>query len=370
VKTSALARIVALGHKVVMEQPLPPPNDGSTVDFARKVLTGALIIAVLFAMWEIGQVLVLGFGGVVVAVVLRTMAEPVQRTLRVSDHVALLIVTLGLLGLSIAFFTVFGSLAIGQFTALLKEIPGAVASGRKWLTSYQEGRWFLTLLGNTDAPSGETLLQALPLAGGVLGGLGEAILILLTGIYLAADPNTYVRGIVRLFPPHRRIRVGHIMNATAEALQRWLMGMALDMLFVGIVTGVGLWIVGVPLPFALGVLTGVAVFVPYIGPTAATIPGLLLALSVSPTLAFYAAIVYAVALTIEGNVTQPLLQRWAVSLSPVLNLLAIVAFGIIFGAWGAVLATPMAVALSVLVRKGYVEDVLEAGHQGHHHYES
>ncbi len=79
-------------------------------------------------MWEISQVLVLGFGGVVVAVVLRTMAEPVQRTLRVSDHVALLIVTLGLLGLSIAFFTVFGSLAIDQFTALLKEIPGAVAS--------------------------------------------------------------------------------------------------------------------------------------------------------------------------------------------------------------------------------------------------
>jgi predicted PurR-regulated permease PerM len=106
------------------------------------------------------------------------------------------------------------------------------------------------------------------------------------------------------------------------------------------------------------------VFSPYIGPRAATIPGLLLALSVSPKLAFYAALVYAVALTLEGNVTQPLLQRWAVSLSPVLNLLAIVAFGIIFGAWGAILATPMAVALSVLIRMAYVEDVLEAGH--HH----
>jgi predicted PurR-regulated permease PerM len=344
-----------------MEQPLPPPNDGSTIDFARKVLVGALIIAVLLAVWEIGQVLVLGFGGVVVAVILRTMAAPVQRTLRVSDHVALLIVTLGLLGLAIAFFTVFGSLAIDQFTALLKEIPGALQSGRKWLMQYQEGRWFLSLLGNS-APSGETLLQAIPIAGGLLGGLGEAVLIVLVGIYLAADPNSYVRAIVRLFPPHRRHRVSNIMNVTAESLQRWLMGMTLDMLFVGIMTGVGLWAVGVPLSFALGVLTGVSVFIPYIGPMAATIPGLLLALSVSPKLAFYAALVYAVALTLEGNVTQPLLQRWAVSLSPVLNLLAIVAFGIIFGAWGAILATPMAVALSVLIRMGYVEDVLEAGH--------
>jgi predicted PurR-regulated permease PerM len=65
---------------------------------------------------------------------------------------------------------------------------------------------------------------------------------------------------------------------------------------------------------------------------------------------------------VEGNVTQPLLQRWAVSLSPVVNLLAIVAFGIIFGLWGAVLATPLAVALSVLIRMAYIEDVLEAGH--------
>jgi len=348
-----------------MENPQPPPNDGSTVDFARKVLTGAVVIAVLVALWWISQVLVLAFGGVVVAVILRTLADPVQRVLRVSDHVGLLIVTLGLIGVFIAFFTFFGALAIGQFTALLNEIPGAVVAGKKWLQGYQEGRWLLSLIGNTDAPSGETLLQAIPLAGGVLGTLGEALLILLIGVYLAADPNTYVRGVVRLFPPHRRIRAGHIMHAMSAALQRWVMGMAIDMLFVGVVTGVGLWAVGVPLPLALGLLTGLSVFIPYVGPTIATVPGILLALSVSPTLALYAAIVYAVALTIEGNITQPLIQRWAVALSPVVNLLAIVAFGIIFGAWGAVLATPMAVALSVLIRMGYVEDMLEAGHKPH-----
>jgi predicted PurR-regulated permease PerM len=346
-----------------MEQPHPPPPDGSTIDVARKVFAGAIVIAVLLALWEIAPVLVLGFGGVVVAVILRTMAEPVQRALRVSDHVALLIVTLGLLAVAIVFFTVFGTLAVTQFSALLNEIPGAVASGRKWLQHYQEGRWFLSLLGNTDAPSGETLLQAIPIAGGFLGAMGEALLVLLIGIYLAADPNTYVRGVVRLFPPHRRLRVAHIMHAMAEALQRWLMGMAIDMVFVGVVTMLGLWAVGVPLSFALGILTGISVFVPYIGPTIATVPGILLALSVSPTLALYAAIVYAVALTIEGNVTQPLLQRWAVSLSPVVNLLAIVAFGIIFGVWGAILATPMAVALTVLIRTAYVEDMLEAGHR-------
>lgn len=343
-----------------MEHLPQPPATGSIGDFARRVLAGAVIIAVLLALWEINQVLVLAFGGVVVAVILRTLSTPVQHYLRASDHLALLITTIGLLALAIAFFAIFGAMAVDQFTALLNEIPGAVASGRKWLQSFTEGRWFLALLGNTDAPSGETLLQAIPLAGGVLGGMGEALLVVLIGIYLAADPQAYMRGIVRLFPPHRRVRMGHILNAVAAALQKWLTGMAVDMLFVGTVTGLFLWIVGVPLPFALGVLTGVSVFVPYIGPAIATIPGLLLALSISPRLALFAALVYAGAFFIEGNVTQPLLQRWAVSLSPVVNLLAIVAFGIIFGVWGAVLATPMAVAISVLIRMAYIEDVLES----------
>ena len=64
-------------------------------------------------------------------------------------------------------------------------------------------------------------------------------------------------------------------------------------------------------------------------------------------------------LTIEGNISQPLLQRWTVSLPPVVNLLAILVFAPLFGIWGAVLATPLAVALWVLIQKVYIEDVLD-----------
>jgi predicted PurR-regulated permease PerM len=106
------------------------------------------------------------------------------------------------------------------------------------------------------------------------------------------------------------------------------------------------------------VLSGVAVFVPYIGPLIAMIPGLLLALSVSPMLALEAGAVYLVVLTIEGNISQPLLQRWTVSLPPVVNLLAILVFSPLFGIWGAVLATPLSVVLWVLVQMVYVEDFL------------
>ena len=160
-------------------------------------------------------------------------------------------------------------------------------------------------------------------------------------------------------PPRRRARAQEIVEAIGVALKNCLFGMTLDMLLLGVMTFIGLWAIGVPLPFALAVLSGAAVFVPYIGPAIATIPGLLLAFSVKPILAVWAALVYLVVLTIEAYVSQPLLQRWAVSLPAIFNLLAILVFAPLFGIWGAILATPLSVAVWVLVQKLYIEDVLE-----------
>jgi len=128
-------------------------------------------------------------------------------------------------------------------------------------------------------------------------------------------------------------------NGPYADLRKWLLAMTLDMLFLGTLTGLGLYLIGVPVAFALGILSGVSVFVPYIGPIAAIVPGLLIALSVSPTLALYAAIVYLVAQQLEGNIALPLLQRWTVSMPPAVSLLAIVAFGLLFGVWGVLFAT-------------------------------
>ena len=332
------------------------PSDEAV--FIRRILVAALIVVLLLALWRVSLVLILTFGGVLVAIALRNFSVPLGRVLRLPDRVSVLIATLGVGLVVVGFFYLFGNMASDQFAALIRQIPGAVESARAWLNGTVIGREVLSALDNsTDATA--RLLSALPLAGGILGGVGEVILVVAGGIYFAADPHTYVAGGLRLVPLRRRERARQILDAMGIALRKWLIGMTLDMLFLGLMTGIGMWLIGVPLPMALAVMSGVAVFVPYIGPAIATIPGLLLALSVSPTRALYAAIVYLIVLTIEGNISQPLLQRWTVSLPPVVNLLAILVFAPLFGIWGAVLATPLAVALWVLTQKVYIEDVLE-----------
>lgn len=335
--------------------PHQPSPDGQ---FLRRALIAALVVGLMLVLWQVSLVLILTFGGIVVAVALRNLAGPWGRLLRISDRMALLHTVLNLTAIAIAFFYFFGAMAAHQFSSLADRLPQTLATAQTWLDGSLLGRQILGAL-NTGGNPAERLMAALPWAGGVLGGLGEALLMIVVGIYFAADPPLYVNGLMRLVPPRKRMRVHQVLEAIGVALKNWLFGMTLDMLLLGVMTFVGLWAVGVPLPFALAVLSGAAVFVPYIGPAIATIPGLLLAFSVKPILALYAALVYLVALTIEAYVSQPLLQRWAVSLPAIFNLLAILVFAPLFGIWGAILATPLSVAVWVLVQKFYIEDVLE-----------
>jgi predicted PurR-regulated permease PerM len=335
----------------------PPPD----AVFIRRLLTVALVAVLALVLWQVSLVAILTFGGVLVAIILRSLADPLHRFLKIPQVWALLIVTAGLIGLAVAFFNIFGTLAAGQFAMLGRRIPEALIAARQWLNDTSLGGQILAALPDTKIAALRRVVEVLPLAGNIAGRLGEVLLVLVVGIYFALDPKIYVNGVVRLVPAVHRIRARQILDTMGSALHRWLIGMSLDMLLTATMIFIGMWIAGVPLPLVLAVLSGVAVFVPYIGPAIAMVPGLLLALSVSPHHALYAGLVYLIALTIEGNISQPLLQKKAVSIPPVVNLLAILVFSPLFGLWGAILATPLSVAMWVLVKLAYIEDVLHDG---------
>lgn len=331
----------------------PEPN------FIGRVLVIVLVLALLTAVWHLAQVFLIGFGGIVVAVALNNVATPMAKHTGLSDHLALAITTVGFTLLLFGFLALFGAGTSEQFGALFESLPAAWVSAKEWLQQWELGRQALAILESSTGQAATALLGALPVASALVSGFGNAFLILVIGIYLAADAASYCSGVLRLLPPDRRQRGREIMNAAGHNLRRWLNAMALDMIFLGVITSFGLWLVDVPFALALGVLSGLSVFVPYIGPIVATVPGLLLALSVSPELAAYAALVYVVAQQLEGNISLPLLQRWTVHMPPVVSLLAIVAFGLLFGLWGVLLATPLTVVVMTIIRMAYIEDVLE-----------
>ena len=148
------------------------------------------------------------------------------------------------------------------------------------------------------------------------------------------------------------------MIDSERALRLWLRGQLLAMVVVGVLTGVGLWLIEVPSAFALGLLAGLLEFIPFAGPVLSAIPGVLLALVISPELALGTIVVYVAVQQFEGNVLQPIVQRYAVDLPPVVLLFSLLAFGTLFGVIGVIFAAPLTVVAYVLVKRLYVQEAL------------
>jgi predicted PurR-regulated permease PerM len=332
----------------------PPRAAPST----RILALGALLIVLGLLAWRLSDVLVLMFGAVIVAVALQAFAAPLERFLSLKHHLAVAAaVVLTLVAVSLGSWLA-GDHLLAQTEDLRQRIPEAMAALVSWARGHSLGLAGLKVwegLNAEDMPWARVANAATR----TLGALGSIGLVLVLGVYLAADPPLYRRGLVRLVPPAWRARVDGALLASAKALSRWLLGQGISMLFVGSTTAIGLAVLGIPLAATIGVIAGVLAFVPFFGPIASGILAVLLAFMQGPQQALYVAGLCVAIQQVEGNLLMPFVQRWAVNLPAVLGISAAVIFGLLFGLPGVILATPLMVVLIVLIEKLYVEAVLE-----------
>lgn len=184
--------------------------------------------------------------------------------------------------------------------------------------------------------------------------------VMFVGVFLAVKPTFYRDGLARLFPPRNRSRVTQILDNIGETLFNWLQGRAATMLITGIGTGLLLWLLGVPLAFTLGVVTGLATFVPNIGAIFALVLSMLVAASQGPPTVMWVVVVYAGLQFVESNLVTPLIQQHQTSVPPPLLLAAQLMMGVLTGFLGVLVATPLLASVMVLVKEVYIKDVLEA----------
>ncbi|MCO6390195.1 AI-2E family transporter [Aliihoeflea aestuarii] len=190
---------------------------------------------------------------------------------------------------------------------------------------------------------------------GVIGNIG---VILIIGVFLAAQPQLYRDGAVKLVSVESRPRFGEVMDEVGVTLRFWLMGQFVTMGIIGLVVYAALAVVGMPGAILLGLTAGVLNFIPVLGPILAGIPIVLVAMSQDWWVVGYALAVYCVVQFLEGNVLTPLIQGKAVSLPPAVIMASLVIMGLLFGFVGIILATPFAAVMMVLVKRLYIEDVL------------
>jgi predicted PurR-regulated permease PerM len=193
---------------------------------------------------------------------------------------------------------------------------------------------------------------------GVASGVTSLLLVVVAGVFLATDPSGARDGVLSMLPHTARQRGLEVLNACGRALKGWLKAQALSMVLVGSLATLGLWVLGVPSALALGLLTGLAQFIPIVGPILATVPAVLVGATHGSQTALLTLGLYVVISQLESNLITPLVQRNVAALPVVLGVFAVVGIGSIFGALGVLFATPLALVLYTTVTLLYRQDVL------------
>ncbi len=318
----------------------------------------AAVIGLVIA--TLGDVVMIVFAAALAAVLLRGAGRRLGRVAHIGTGWGLLVVILAVLAL-------IGGLVWGHGQSLAEQLgqlqEGLAQQFGRVREQLQRTDWGQRVLGDlpfglgangagqAGTPNGAG--TSLPhLAGVVAGALWSALgllgtfgVILVAALYIAAAPQSYVDGLVGLLPPAQRAPTRHVLDEVGRTLWGWLVGQFLDMLAVGVLCGVGLILLGMPLVFILALIAGLLNFVPYIGAIAGAVPAVLIALSISGQEALSVALLYLGVQTFEGNVMAPLIQRRTIDLPPALTILSQTALGVIFGLFGVILATPFTAAI-------------------------
>ena len=203
-----------------------------------------------------------------------------------------------------------------------------------------------------------SLLVSLQIGGSVAFALiGNAILIPVALFYLLLEWDRFVELVRELIPLRLRAGCDSYFHEADEVLGQYLRGQLMVMGLLAVYYSVGLGLFGLDLALPIGVFTGLAVFVPYLGfglgIVLATLAGLL-EFSGGPGLGYallMVAVVYGIGQTLESIVLTPRLVGERIGLHPLAVIFALLAFGQLFGFVGVLIALPLSAVLLVGIRR-------------------
>ena len=326
--------------------------------FVRRVLIVLALAAVVLLLWQLRSLVLMLFGAVVVATVFRSLADRIHALTGLRTGVAVALSVTLILGFIIGLLVLFGAQLAQQARILADTLPAAWRSFEARVGDMGFGEQLKQIAASARREGTGTFSGIGQMVMSIGSGLADTLVVIFAGIFLAVQPRFYRTGAIKLVPAGKRGLVAEAMDDSERALRLWLKGQLIAMTVVGLLTGIGLWLIGLRSAFVLGLVAGLLEFIPFAGPIIAAVPAILIALAVSPDLAIWVVLLYVAVQQFEGVVLQPLVQQYAVELPGVVLLFSLIAFGMLFGTLGIILAAPLTVVSYVLVKRLYVVETL------------
>ncbi|EHD13933.1 hypothetical protein CIN_12920 [Commensalibacter intestini A911] len=341
-----------------MTIPAPPPSEPTQQErFYSLIQTIVVATLGILAIWLIGDLLMIVFAATLTAIILKGLATILRKHTGLPYWIALTLIVIIIVAAFIALTITSGPQISEQIVKLKHAITTQVGSLRSQLHTNPIGSMITDYLPNSvggHSPSSTSLSSRL--AGSMtgfitslFGVLGTIFVVFIAGLYFAASPTLYGNGLLRLFPRQQRPKIRKLLIIGGHTLWSWTAGQSIVMLVVGTCSFIGLSIIGVPLALALGVIAGLANFIPYIGTIIGAAPAILIGLSQGRQEAILVLILYCTIQFLEGNVISPLVQKHAVRMPPGITILSQTVFGTILGMPGLILASPLTAAILAIM---------------------
>ena len=331
--------------------PVPTNLERAAAWSWRLLACAATVLAILFVLWYL-RVIVLP---IMVALTIAPALSPVAtkfRDLRLERPAAGLALLTGLA-------VVAGLVAIVTSSVLAQsdELVDSVSQAVDDITDRLEDEPFNLSLDRTqDLQSSLSdswrdasgyAASGLQAGIGLLAGLVLAIAIL---YFILRDGAAFWQWILRRFPGETRPTVDRAGERAWEVLEGFVRGTALIAAIDAVLIGLGLWLLDVPLAFALAVLVFMGAFVPFVGAFVTGLVAVLVAFADGGWQIGLAALAVVVGVQlVEGNFLQPIIQSRTVDLHPAVILLAVAAGASLFGIAGAYLAVPVTAVVFAVV---------------------
>ncbi len=332
-----------------------------TDEHPRRGLTPATFLLTLFAayfLYKVQIVVITLIVGILLATAITGPIELLTRRFRLPRGLAILLVYLGIIaGLSLFFYLLIPPV-IGEGTRFVRAVPTLLEDWRGQLLTNDNAlirNAAMRAFEAIDAAQGAGGGMPVPtnLALGVVSGIGGGLVTLFTlfliAFYWITEKTLIKRAVSSLFAPGQRTRVLHLWHEVEIKMGAWIRGQLLLMGIVGGLATITYGAMGLPFWLVLGVIAGLTEAIPNVGPVLGAVPAVLIALSVDWKLALGVVAFVSVLQLLENAVLVPRIMKGAVGLSPLTVILAILAGSEFRGIAGALLAVPIAGAISVIL---------------------
>lgn len=203
----------------------------------------------------------------------------------------------------------------------------------------------------------------------VATAVGALVVVLISSLYMAINPEPLLRGLLLLFAPEQRPHVLRTLERVRVTWLGWLRGVGLDMLILGGLLWLGMWMIGLPFAVGFAIFSALLTVIPNYGSIISAVPPIAFGLTFSLHEAILVFVVYVIVNQVEGNLLLPLIMGRIVDLHPAVIAVGVLVTGALFGVLGLFISVPLLTLTLILIDELWVQPRRQRDELARHHHE-